>query len=128
MSHEYYDVPDEFDAQSAIAASAGLTCRFEVLVASLSSKISGALYAFIALVYAVFGAAFLYFFPTRFEIDSTAYSLMPSLLVILLFAATSAAHYILTLRATRRQAEIVLERQALAQMRVERDLAEGYWK
>ena len=125
MNYESSGASDDFDPPSVIAASDGLAFRFEVLIASLTSKISGAIYVLIVLAYGVLGTAFLYFAPSRLEIAAASYSLVPSLLIILLFAVASTAHYVLTLRATRRQAQVALERLVLAHKRVEEDLAKG---
>lgn len=127
MSDESYDLSDEFDAPSAIAESDTLSFRFDVFIARLTSEIFGALIAFLAIVGAALVAAFLYFVRTDFEIGAVAYSLMPSLLVILLFAAASAAHFVLTLHATRRLAQVAMERQIRAQKQVEFDLAQGHF-
>lgn len=128
MNYESPDLSDEVDAPSAVAASEGITFRFEILIASLKSKIVGVLCVLVALVCAVFAVAFLYVAPLRFEIGATAYSLMPSLLVILIFAVASFVHSALTLSGTRKQAQVALYRQIHAQKRFENEWSEGFLK
>lgn len=128
MTYESSDVPDDFDPPSALAASDGLTFRYEVLIESLRSRIAGAICLLVPLAFVEIGTLTLYFAPLHIEISAAAYSFIPSLLVILLFALASTALYTLTLISARRQAQVALVRLELSQRRIEEDLTKGFWK
>lgn len=128
MNHNFSDKSDEFDPHSALAASHALTFRFEVLIASLRSKVSSAVFVLFVLTYATAGAVFLYYSPKFLEILGAAiHSLIPSLFVILVFALVSTAHYFITLSATLRQANVALRLQQLAREQAEVDFEKRYY-
>jgi hypothetical protein len=123
MNDDSFDLVDEADSTSALATSEGIAFRYEVLIASLTGKILGALNLLLALICVAFGAGALYFIPTRFEIGEAARPFIPSLLVILIFAIASTARYTQILRTARSEASVALNRQMSAQRRVQEDVA-----
>lgn len=86
MIDETINEIDDLDTPSLLAVSEGLTFRYEVLLANLTSKINAALYILTALTCGAFGSVFLYFVRSESKFNAAAWPFIPSLLVILAFA------------------------------------------
>lgn len=119
MNDDSLDFVSELDCTTALAVSEGLTFRYEVFIASLTSKILGALNILLALICITFCVIALYFVSSIIEIGESAWPFIPSLLVILVFAIASTARYTQILRTARSEASVALNRQLSAQQRVE---------
>ncbi len=126
MNDEPIDVEviEQIDHPSAIAISEGLTFRYSVFIANISSKILGALFILIALLCALSAAVLPYFFPVEARLNAAAWAFIPSLLVILAFAAAGTVRYILNLSAVSSEARAALRLQLDAQKRAQAAWAE----
>ncbi|WP_186169908.1 hypothetical protein [Burkholderia gladioli] len=118
MIDETIDEIDPRDLPSALAVSEGLTFRYEVLIASLRSRIFGALYILIILICAAFGSVIVYFIPSESKFSAAAWPFIPSLLVIFTFSIAATVRYILSLKSASYEAHVALDLQLKAQSRV----------
>jgi len=125
MNDDLIDVIEDFDLQTALAEAERTIFRYEILLASLTSRIIGGLYLLGVLLCIIFGTAFLYLAPSRYEIGASLWHLLPSLLVVLFFAIASTARWMQTLHTAKREGRIALDLQVVAQRRVLEELQRG---
>lgn len=108
---EYIGENDEFDPSSAVAEAEVLCYRYEVLVASFSSKINHSLIVLTSILAAIVLSALFYFYRPDFTFGSDFRELLPSLWIVLLFSLISTFRYLGILRSARWEAHVALSKQ-----------------
>jgi len=108
---EYIGETDELDPSSAVAEAEVLCYRYEVFIASISSKIKYSLIVFMAIFAAIALSTLVYLPNANFILGADFRELIPSLWVVLLFSLGSTFRYLVILKSARWEAHVALSKQ-----------------